>query len=144
LSTATAGYIGEGIRRIPRKTGGWLLLHASLLGGQAHGRVGVTVHPAREPEIATLIVEAYGLSTREREVTRLVLHGLSTREMADDLHVSPYIVQDHVKAIFAKVGVRSRRELVAQLFLQHYVPRLEARATVGSDGWWADESAVLS
>jgi DNA-binding CsgD family transcriptional regulator len=113
-------------------------LHASLLEGEAHGRVGVMLHPAREPEIASLIVEAYGLSKREREVTRLVLRGISTREMADDLHVSAHTVQGHLKAIFAKVGVSSRRELVAQLFLQHYAPRLESGAKVASDGWFAD------
>jgi hypothetical protein len=58
--------------------------------------------------------------------------------MAHDLHVSAYTVQDHLKAIFAKIGVSSRRELVAQLFLQHYAPGLEARANVGPDGWFAD------
>ena len=123
--------------RVPAVTGGWLLLHASLLHGDGPGRVGVMVHPAREPQIADLIMEAYGLSKREGEVTRLVLHGLSTREIADDLHVSAYTVQDHLKSIFAKVGVRSRRELVAQLFLHHYVPRLEVGATLGSNGWFA-------
>ena len=72
----------------------------------ADGRVAVMAHPAREPEIASLIVEAYGLSRREREVARLVLQGRSTRELADDLHVSTYTVQDRLKAVFAKVGGR--------------------------------------
>jgi hypothetical protein len=71
-----------------------------------------------------------------------VLHGRSTREIAEDLHVSGYTVQDHLKAIFTKVGVSSRRELVAQLFLQHYAPRLQSGATVGTDGWFADPSAA--
>jgi hypothetical protein len=60
--------------------------------------------------------------------------------MADDLHVSPYIVQDHLKTIFTKVGVSSRRELVARLFLQHYAPRLKGDAMVASDGWFAEVS----
>ena len=134
---AVAGRVDEvaGVR-VPRRTGGWLLMHASLLNGDPDGHVGVMIHPARQPEISGLIVEAYGLSKREREVTRLVLAGLSTQEIADNLHLSPYTVQDHLKAIFAKVGVRSRRELVAQVFFQHYAPRLEAGATVGSDGWF--------
>jgi hypothetical protein len=77
-------------------------------------------------------------------VTRLVLYGLSTREIGGRLKVSPYTVQDHLKAVFEKVGVRSRRQLVAQLFLQHYAPRLEASATVGSDGWFAEEPVAAS
>ena len=121
---------------VPRRTGGWLLMHASLLGDDPDGHVGIMIYPVTQPEISALIVEVYGLSKREREVARLVLAGLSTQEIADDLHVSPYTVQDHLKAIFAKVGVRSRRELVAQVFLQHYAPRLETGATVGSDGWF--------
>lgn len=125
--------------RLPRRTGGWLQLDASLLEGEPPGRVGVMVQPAKSPEIAALIVEAYGLSDREKEIAHLVLRGLSTLEIAQDLHLSPYTVQDHLKAIFAKVGVRSRRELVAQMFLQHYAPRLETEAAIGSDGWFADE-----
>ncbi len=124
--------------RFPRRMGGWLRLDASLLDGDAHRRVAVIIHPAREPEVATLIVEAYGLSARERQVTRLVLHGRSTQQMADLLQLSPYTVQDHLKSIFARVGVRSRRELVARLFLQHVAPRLEAGVGVAADGWFAD------
>jgi DNA-binding CsgD family transcriptional regulator len=122
--------------RVPRRTGGWLLMHASVLADEPDGPVGVMVYPMTQPEISALIVQTYGLSKRESEVAHLVLAGLSTQEIADDLHVSPYTVQDHLKAIFAKVGVRSRRELVAQVFLQHYAPRLESGATVGSNGWF--------
>ena len=128
--------------RIPRRAGGWLLLDASMMGDDAQGRVGVIVRPASPPQIAGLIAEAYGLSKREREVTRLVLNGLSTREISDRLTLSPYTVQDHLKAVFEKVGVRSRRELVARLFLQHYAPRLESRANIGADGGFAKEPAV--
>lgn len=120
--------------RVPRNSGGWLLMHAALLEGDDPRTVAVTLHPATQPEIASLIVEAYGLSRREREVTRLVLAGLSTEEMAESLHVSTYTVQDHLKAIFAKVGVHSRRELVAQVFLRHYAPRLEGGSGVRPNG----------
>lgn len=122
--------------RIPTRTGRWLELHALLLDSAQEGRVGVMLHPAAQPDVAQLIVEAYGLSKRERDVTRFVLRGLSTRDIAEALHVTPYTVQDHLKAIFDKMGVRSRRELVAQLFFHHYAPRIEAKSPIGSDGWF--------
>jgi DNA-binding CsgD family transcriptional regulator len=130
--------------RAPTRSGGWLLMHASLLEGDADGRVAVMIHPAREPEIAGLIVEAYGLTERERHVTRLVLQGLSTRAIGDDLRVSAYTVQDHLKSVFRKVGVHSRRELVAQLFLQHYAPKVISGATVGWEGWFVDRPATAA
>jgi DNA-binding CsgD family transcriptional regulator len=129
--------------RLPRRTGGWLLVDATSLDG-AGDRIAIILHPAREPEVADLIVKAYGLSPRECEVTGLVLRGLSTQEIAESLHVTGNTVQDHLKAIFEKVGVRSRRELTAQLFQQQYAPRLAAGASVGSDGWFAEERRAES
>ena len=46
-------------------------------------------------------------------------------------------MQDHLKAVFDKVGVSTRGELVARLFFDHYAPRLASGATVGPDGWFA-------
>jgi predicted transcriptional regulator len=45
-----------------------------------------------------------------------------TAEIADELFLSAHTVRDHVKAIFAKVGVSSRGELVARLFAEYYQP----------------------
>jgi DNA-binding CsgD family transcriptional regulator len=67
---------------------------------------------------------SYGLTNREREVTRLVARGLSTRAIAARLYLSPWTVQDHLKAIFEKVGVTSRGELVAHVFVPERVPDL--------------------
>jgi DNA-binding CsgD family transcriptional regulator len=125
--------------RLPRRTGGWMRLDASLLDRGEAGQVAVIISAAREPEVAKLIAQVYGLSEREQDVTRLVLHGHSTAEMAESLYLSPYTVQDHLKAIFAKVGVRSRRELVAQLFLQQCAPRLASGALPGPDGWFIED-----
>jgi len=75
--------------------------------------------------VAPLVTLTYGLSERESEVTRLCMEGLSTRQMAHALGLSPLTVQDHLKSIFAKTGARTRSELVSQIFLEHYVPRWE-------------------
>lgn len=120
--------------RVPRRSGGWLRLDASLL--EDRRRIAVVISPAHEPEVADLIAQAYRLTPREWEVTRLTMRGLSTREMAAALGVTSYTVQDHLKSVFDKVGVRSRRELVAQLFLQQCAPRLAAGARPAIGGWF--------
>ena len=126
---------GEGATaRLPRKAGGWHLLYASLLDGRPDGRVGVIMYPEKVAELPPVVAAAHDLTPREREVTSLVLQGSSTHEISARLHVSPYTVQDHLKKVFAKVGVRSRRELVAQIFAQHYAPRLGAGSPINPDG----------
>jgi HD-GYP domain-containing protein (c-di-GMP phosphodiesterase class II) len=59
-----------------------------------------------------------GLSEREVEVLRLIARGLSNREMADILYISPKTVGHHVQHIYDKLGISTR--VGATLFaLQH-------------------------
>jgi DNA-binding CsgD family transcriptional regulator len=123
--------------RLRTASGRWLVLHASRLRtAEAEGRIAVIFEEARPSEIAPLIVDAYGLTKREGEITKLVLRGLSTAEVSEELHITPNTVRDHFKAIFDKVGVRSRRELVGQVFAQHYQPRMATGDKPGADGWF--------
>jgi DNA-binding CsgD family transcriptional regulator len=122
--------------RVRTRSGSWLLLYGTRLGGGAGDRTAVIIQPATPVAVAPLVTLAYGLSERESQVTRLCMHGLSTRQMAHTLALSPHTVQDHLKSIFAKTGARSRSELVGQIFLEHYVPRWEDITDVPA-GWLA-------
>ena len=123
--------------RLRTASGRWLVLHASRLrAAETEGRIAVIFEEARPSEIAPLIVDAYGLTRREGEITKLVLRGLSTAEVSEELHITPNTVRDHFKAIFDKVGVRSRRELVGQVFAQHYQPRMATGHEPNADGWF--------
>jgi DNA-binding CsgD family transcriptional regulator len=107
-----------------RTSGRWLVCHASCL-RDADGALGDTalvIEPATPSEIAPLITEAYELTPREQQITELIARGVGTAEIADELFLSAHTVRDYVKAIFEKVGVSSRGELVARLFAEHYVP----------------------
>lgn len=139
LRSARTGHAGEPLSvRVPSRSGQWYHVCAALLDDRPDGRVSVIAHQLKEPALPLPIVDTHGLTTREREVTGLVLRGCSTHEIASSLHLSPYTVQDHLKAVFAKLHVRSRRELVAKMFAQHYASRLQAGTRVGPDGWFAD------
>jgi DNA-binding CsgD family transcriptional regulator len=132
--------VGGARARIQACSGQWLVLHGSLLDTAAGLRTAIIVEPARPPEIAPLIAAAYGMTEREREIVRRVIQGLSTNQIAETLCLSPYTVQDHLKAIFEKVGVRSRRELVAQMLFQRDPPRPGRAENPASGGPVASES----
>lgn len=102
--------------RVQAAGGRWLDVHASRLHGPpGEGRIAVVVEGAEPHAALRVLLSAYGLSARERDVARLVLRGWSTTAISDGLHISTHTVQDHLKAVFDKVGVRSRRDLVGLL-----------------------------
>src|SRR4051812_3680657 len=104
--------------RLRTRHGVWLLMHGAVLEGTGH--VALIIEPAKSSDVAPLIVEAYALTGRELDVTRAIARGLSTTEIAAELYLSPHTVRDHVKAVFEKVGVSSRGELVHRVFAEHY------------------------
>lgn len=80
--------------------------------------IAVVIDAARAGDILPMAASACQLTSRELEVVRGVLNGLDTRSLAASLHISEYTVQDHLKSVFAKVGVGSRRELAHRLAVQ--------------------------
>ncbi|GLZ44498.1 helix-turn-helix transcriptional regulator [Actinomycetospora sp. NBRC 106375] len=101
--------------RARARGGGWLHVHAARLQGGGAAPIAVVIEHADAHATAPLLLAAHGLTPRETDVARLVLRGVPTAGIVDALHISPHTVQDHLKAVFDKVGVRSRRELMGRL-----------------------------
>jgi DNA-binding CsgD family transcriptional regulator len=117
VTGARAAAAGTFRARVRDAQGGWIVLHASRLvaGEEVDGETVVTVGRASGAELLGVLLAAYGLTARERDVCREVLAGLSTTDIAARLAISAHTVQDHLKSVFGKVGVRSRGELTAKL-----------------------------
>jgi DNA-binding CsgD family transcriptional regulator len=83
--------------------------------------------------VASIAVDTFDLTEREREVVALIARGNATAAIADVLHLSAHTVRDHVKAILQKTRVSSRGELVAKLYAEHYRPDPPRRAGATAD-----------
>jgi DNA-binding CsgD family transcriptional regulator len=95
--------------------GHWVMIEAACLEGEREGEVVVTLRSPTPLEILRLVSRIYALSLRERDLVRLLLAGLDTRAVGERLAISAHTVQDHLKSIFGKTGMHSRRELLAVL-----------------------------
>jgi DNA-binding CsgD family transcriptional regulator len=111
------------VARVLTRSGRWIVLHGVPLAATDSQRVAVIVEPAHPSRIAPLLMSAYGLTEREQQLTRLVLQGFSTTDIADRLVISVHTVQGHLRNVFTKTGVRARRDLVTKIFFAHYEPR---------------------
>jgi DNA-binding CsgD family transcriptional regulator len=132
---ARARAVAEGRERAPSRLrlrdrrGRWIVLHASPLSGPGSpsgGSVAVVIEAAKSAEIAPIIIEAYSLTPRERDVLGALARGGSTSEIAAELFLSPHTVRDYIKSVFEKFGVSSRAELVARLYGEHYADPVHA------------------
>ncbi|MFN2518250.1 MAG: LuxR family transcriptional regulator [Jatrophihabitantaceae bacterium] len=93
----------------------WICARASRLHGTGPERVVIVVESAHPADALPVLAAAVHLSPREQEVAQAVLGGASVRVISRQLGLGERTVQDHLKAIYAKTGVRSRGELVARL-----------------------------
>lgn len=79
---------------------GWKLTHRTVI-----------VHdPEFRPDPAAM--ESLGISKREQEVLELIAQGLSNREIAEKLFLSPHTVKSHSSSLFIKLGARRRTEAI--------------------------------
>jgi DNA-binding CsgD family transcriptional regulator len=100
--------------RLQAADGCWTVVRVAPLTGAAGGYV-ITLEAARSQDLAPLLMRAWSLTAREREVAQLVIDGLSSEDIAQALFISVHTVRDHVKAIFGKTGVSRRQDLVSAL-----------------------------
>jgi DNA-binding CsgD family transcriptional regulator len=120
-AAAAAGTTGAGQRhraptiRLRTSGGNWLSVHASRLHGP-NGRSTVLVLEEPGPgDITSLILDSHGVTGAQAKVVALVLRGYSAKQIVSQLAISQYTVQEHLRAVFDKLGVRSRQELAAAL-----------------------------
>jgi DNA-binding CsgD family transcriptional regulator len=103
--------------RMHLSDGLWLTLRAARIGNlgpSEEGGIAVTIEEASPGERVGVFARAFGLSAREAEVLDRLVAGDDTREAAGRMFLSEYTVQDHLKSVFAKTAVHSRRALLAR------------------------------
>jgi DNA-binding CsgD family transcriptional regulator len=135
-AVATAARVmpdGEGAYcRVRTRAGRWLKLHGWHLPGDEQLTI-VAIGPADPGTLVALVLDAYNLSARQRQVAQLILLGRPTNEILARLYITRDTLNDHLAKIFNKIGVNNRRELVAEIFARHYQPNLGA-APLDLDG----------
>lgn len=90
----------------------------ALLNHEGKLQFAISFQKATANDLIPLMSDAYQLSLREREVLAHILRGSSTKEISQALYISPYTVQDHLKSIFFKTKVTTRRELIWKFLSQ--------------------------
>ncbi len=105
--------------RLVLQGGPVLALHAASV-TSSNGTIAVIVERARPAEVSAMLVDAYGLTSRQREVVGLLLLGRSMTQIARALGISTHTAHDHRKAIYRRVGVSSRSELAGLLQAEQY------------------------
>jgi DNA-binding CsgD family transcriptional regulator len=101
--------------RLRTVRGDWLTVYASPMSGSGGRATSITLEPARPLQLASLYLDAHGLTPAQTRVAELVLQGWSTQQIVNHLRISAYTVQEHLGVVFDKIGIGSRRELVAVL-----------------------------
>lgn len=105
------------VARVHLSGGRWLTLRAARIEAARPPRdrdIAVTIEDSSPSERASLFARAHGLSPREGELLTYLVAGSDTRDLARLMLVSEHTVQDHLKSIFAKTSVHSRRTLLSR------------------------------
>ncbi|MEU2238596.1 helix-turn-helix transcriptional regulator [Streptomyces sp. NPDC018338] len=99
----------------PAVCGRWLTCQAEPLDADGTGDVAVVVQGATGDLVVPSFCARYGLTARERDVVAELREGAAVKQIARRLGVSPYTVNDHLKAVFRKTGAYGRDDLITAL-----------------------------
>jgi DNA-binding CsgD family transcriptional regulator len=94
----------------------WLFLGFGFVAVQHLLRANLELHEARvqsEHKAALSVVETMAVSPRQREIMLLLATGLSDKEIAARLQVSPHTVRTHLQRLYAQHGLRNRADAAA-------------------------------
>lgn len=89
----------------------FVLLYRQIREQREKGEAAVSQDTALEDRVSTL-EESLGLTSREREVTMLLLQGYSMPQISERLFISLDTVRTHMRHIYQKAGVHSKVELI--------------------------------
>jgi len=86
--------------------------------GPSHPSIAVLLERAPSGLVSvTLVSEQFNLTRRERDVLEYLLHGLSTKEIASRMNISPNTVKAFLRLIMSKTGVSSRAAIVGKIIV---------------------------
>lgn len=92
-----------------------MCVRACVIESQHESNIMLLIERASREDVVRSALASYPLTPREAEVAGLVLRGYSNRRIADHLVLAETTVEDHLKRIFGKVGVRSRSSLSSKI-----------------------------
>ncbi len=113
--------LGSALRRARRPSDAREPLRRALELAEACGADGLVEHARTELHAtgarprATALSGAGALTPSERRVAAMAAEGLSNRDIAEALYVTPKTVEIHLSSAYRKLGVRSRRDLPGAL-----------------------------
>jgi len=94
----------------------WLFLGFGFVAVQHLLKANLLLHEARVRSASSApiqVVETMAVSPRQREIMLLLATGLSDKEIAARLQVSPHTVRTHLQRLYAQHGLRNRAEAAA-------------------------------
>jgi DNA-binding NarL/FixJ family response regulator len=118
LRTLRAGYLGFLLHTTPRTEVAIALKRLAageaVVAGSLASRVALSGARLGEADFWPGLTR--GLTRRESEVLDGISHGLSTRQIAEQLYVGDETVRSHLKSLYQKLGVSDRSAAVAHAF----------------------------